>query len=119
LVGGCVGALFYVGVVWLAGLVRFAEGCLALARLATFRVFLFIVGVLEMQKGPERTPCATVVEMYLRRVRKLSESDSGSSAASSKVYASDEKGYLAFRPRFCEYEYIASSIVICYQCLTF
>jgi hypothetical protein len=36
----------------------------ALARLPAFRVFLFIVGVLEMPKGPERTPCATVVEMY-------------------------------------------------------
>jgi hypothetical protein len=43
--------------------------------------------------------------------RELSESNSDSSAASSKVYALDEKGYLAFRLRFCEYEYIASSLV--------
>jgi hypothetical protein len=56
---GCVGALFLVGAVWLADLVRFAGGFLvALARLVALLVFLFIVGVLEMQKGPERTPCA-------------------------------------------------------------
>jgi hypothetical protein len=62
---GRVGVLFFVGAAWLAGLVRFAGGRLvALARLATFRVFFFIVGVLEMPKGPERTPCATVVKMY-------------------------------------------------------
>jgi hypothetical protein len=59
LAGGCAGVLFFIGAAWLAGLVRFAEGCLvALARLLAFRVFLFIVGVLEMPKGPERTPCA-------------------------------------------------------------
>jgi hypothetical protein len=51
--------------------------------------------------------------------RNLSESNSGSSAALSKVYSPDEKGYLAFRLRFCAYEYIASSIVIYYQCLQF
>jgi hypothetical protein len=59
LAGGFGDALFFVGVVWLAGLVRFAGGFLvALAWLAGFRVFFFIVGVLEMPKGPERTPCA-------------------------------------------------------------
>jgi hypothetical protein len=57
--GGRVGVLFFVGAAWLAGLVRFAGGCLvALARLLVFRVVFFIVGVLEMPKGPERTPCA-------------------------------------------------------------
>jgi hypothetical protein len=63
--GGRVGVLFFVGAAWLAGLVRFADGrFMALARLATFGVFFFIVGVLEVPKGPERTPCETAVEMY-------------------------------------------------------
>jgi hypothetical protein len=103
------GALFFVGVVWLAGLVRFAQGCLALARLLAFRVFLFIVDVLEMPKGPERTPCARWMYAVAGSSR---ESNSGSPAASSEACASDEKGYLAFRLRFCEYKYITSSIMI-------
>jgi hypothetical protein len=81
--------LFFVGVVWLAGLVRFAEGCLALVRLLAFRVFLFIVGVLEMPKGPKRTPCARWMYAVAGSSR---ESNSGSSAASSKFYIPDEKG---------------------------
>jgi hypothetical protein len=76
--GGRVGVLFFVGAAWLAGLVRFAGGRLvAFARLPTFRVFFFIVGVLEMPKGPERTPCATVVEMYCGQ--------SGSSETSKEI----------------------------------
>jgi hypothetical protein len=53
LTGGFVGPLFFVGVGRVAGLVCFAEGCLvALAHLLVFRLFDFIVGVLEMPKGP-------------------------------------------------------------------
>jgi hypothetical protein len=80
---GCVGALFFVGADWLAGLVRFAEGCLVgLARLTTFRVFFFIVGVLEMPKGPKRTPC----EWWMFAVAGSSlESNSDSPAASSEA----------------------------------
>jgi hypothetical protein len=89
---GCVGALFFVGAVWLAGLVRFAGGFLvALARLVALLVFLFIVGVLEMQKGPNgplvRGGCFAAG-------RKLSESNSGSSAATSKAYAPNGKGFM-------------------------
>ena len=81
--GGRVGVLFFVGAAWLAGLVRFAGGRLvAFARLPTFRVFFFIVGVLEMPKGPERTPCAWWMYAVAGSSR---ESNSGSSAAPSEA----------------------------------
>jgi hypothetical protein len=109
--------LFFVGTVWLAGLVRLAEGCLvALARLLAFRLFVFIVGVLEMPKGPERTPCARWIYAVAGSSR---ESNSGSSAASSEALCLGRERLTAFRQRFCEYEYITSSLVIYYRCLTF
>jgi hypothetical protein len=68
--GGFVGALFLVGVGWLADLARLAGGCLvALVRLATFRVLLVIVGVLEMPKEPDGPLCRVDV---LRLARELS-----------------------------------------------
>jgi hypothetical protein len=87
---GCVGALFFVGAVWLAGLVRFAGGFLVvLARLVALLVFLFIVGVLEMHKGPERTPYA---RWMFCGWPEASERDSGCTAAPSKAYAPNGKG---------------------------
>jgi hypothetical protein len=81
--GGRVGVLFFVGAAWLAGRVRFAGGGLvAFARLATFRVSFFIVHVLEMPKGPERTPCAQWMYAVAGSSR---ESNSGFSAASSEA----------------------------------
>jgi hypothetical protein len=110
LTGGFVGPLFFVGVGWVAGLVRLTGGRLAgWARLVAFRVVFFIVGVLEMPKGPERTPRVRWMYAVAGSSR---ESNSGSSLASSKFYVPDKKGYLAFRLRFCEYEYITSSIMI-------
>jgi hypothetical protein len=91
LTGGFVGPLFFVGVGWVAGLVRLTGGRLAgLARLVAFCVVFFIVGVLEMPKGPERTPCVLVD--VLRLAGSSLESNSGFSAASSKFYVPDEKG---------------------------
>jgi hypothetical protein len=52
-------------------------------------VVFFIVGVLEMPKGPERTPCVRWMYAVAGSSR---ESNSGSSAASSKFSISDEKG---------------------------
>jgi hypothetical protein len=89
LAGGFAGALFFVGVVWPADFVRFASGFLvALARLAGFRVFLFIVGVLEMPKGSERTPCARWMYAVAGSSR---ESNSGSSATSSEALCAERE----------------------------
>jgi hypothetical protein len=60
-----------------------------LARLLVFRLFVFIVGVLEMPKGPERTPRARWMYAVAGSSR---ESNSGSSVASFEVYVPDEKG---------------------------
>jgi hypothetical protein len=54
------------------------------------------VDVLEMPKGPERTPCATVVEMYLRRVRKPEKSKK-TARGSIRTLIPDQKGDEAFR----------------------
>jgi hypothetical protein len=106
---GCVGALFFVGAVWLAGLVRFAGGFLvALARLLALPVFLFIVDVLEMHKGPERTPCARWMfcgwpEAFGERFRLLRSAVQSLCPERERLNAS--------HLRFCDYEYIASSII--------
>jgi hypothetical protein len=62
-----------------------------------------------MPKGPERTPCARW--MYCGGRELSGEQFRLLRGVVRSFVPWDEKGYLAFRLRFCEYEYITSSIM--------